>query len=181
LLIHLYIFVSCALLDVDVASVQDIASVQRRMPHGNDQVNWVSYSLLCKHIHVLCFLQNFEQRKIIFVIHRSLNILQNAVEYLHNKSEKKRWQKNTNVSCSVIYYGEHFVLGVAVVYLNPCTADSAHYACVLTTLFCLRRLREAVVLRVKVYVFFSCIGVLKLLVIFLWMAKKMCRVQVLSL
>jgi len=41
------------------------------------------------------------------------------------------------------------------VYLNPCTADSAHYACVLTTLFCIRRLREAVVLRVKVCVFFN--------------------------
>jgi len=53
LLIHVYIFVLCALLDVDVASVQEVASVQSRMPHGNDQVNWVSYSLLCKHIHVL--------------------------------------------------------------------------------------------------------------------------------
>ena len=42
------------------------------------------------------------------------------------------------------------MLGVAGVYLNPCTADSAHYACVLTTLLCLGRLREAVVLRVKV-------------------------------
>ena len=62
LLIHVYIFVSCALLDVDVASVQEVASVQRRMPHGNGQVNWVSYSLLCKHIHVLCFIQNYEQR-----------------------------------------------------------------------------------------------------------------------
>jgi len=103
-----YIFVLCALLDIDVASVQ------RLMPLGNGQVNWVSYSLLCKHIHVLGFIQNFEQRKIIFVIHRSLNTLQNAVEYLHNKSKKKRWQKNSNVSCSVIYYGEHFVLGVAV-------------------------------------------------------------------
>ena len=93
LLIHVYIqfvFVSCALLDVDVVSVQEVASVQRRMPHGNGQVNWVSYSLLCKHIHVLCFIQNFEQRKIIFVIHRSLNTLQNAVEYLHNKFKKKR-------------------------------------------------------------------------------------------
>ena len=68
---------------------------------------------------------------------------------------------------SVIYYGEHFVLGVAGVYLNPCTADSAHYACVLATWFCLRRLREAVVLRVKVCVFFNFIGVLKLLVFFL--------------
>jgi len=89
LLIHVYIFGSCALLDVDVASVQEVASVQRRMPHGNSQVNWVSYSLLCKHIHVLCFIQKFEQRKIIFVIHRSLNTSQNAVEYLHNKFEKK--------------------------------------------------------------------------------------------
>ena len=43
LLIHVYIFVSCALLDVDVASVQKVASVQRRMPHGNGQVNWVLY------------------------------------------------------------------------------------------------------------------------------------------
>ena len=67
LLIHVYIFVLCALLDVDVASVQEVASVQRRMPHGNGQVYWVSYSILC----VLCFIQNFEQRKIIFVIHRS--------------------------------------------------------------------------------------------------------------
>jgi len=84
------IFVSCALLDVDVVSVQEVASVQRRMPHSNGHVNWVSYSLLCKHIQVLCFIQNFEQRKIIFVIHRRLNTLQNAVEYLHNKFEKKR-------------------------------------------------------------------------------------------
>jgi len=53
LLIHVYKFVLCALLDVDVASVQEVASVQRRMPHGNGQVNWVSYSLLCKHIQVL--------------------------------------------------------------------------------------------------------------------------------
>jgi len=30
---------------------------------------------------------------------------------------------------SVIYYGEHFVLGVAGVYLNPCTADSALRLC----------------------------------------------------
>ena len=52
LLIHVYIFVSCALLDVDVVSVQEVASVQRLMPHGNGQVNWVSYSLLCKHIQV---------------------------------------------------------------------------------------------------------------------------------
>ena len=93
LLIHVYIFVSCALLDVDVASVQKVASVQRRMPHGNGHVNWVSYSLLCKHIHVLCFIQNFDQRKIIFVIHRCLNTLQNAVEYLHNKFEKKDYRK----------------------------------------------------------------------------------------
>jgi len=71
LLTHVYIFGSCALLDVDVGSVQEVASVQRRMPRGNGQVNWVSYSLLCKHIHVLCFIQKFEQRKIIFVIHRS--------------------------------------------------------------------------------------------------------------
>jgi len=153
LLIHVYIFVSCALLDVDVASVQ------RRMPHGNGQVTWVSYSLLCNHIHVLGSIHNFEQRKIIFVIHRSLITLQNAVEYLHNKSEKKRWQKNSNVICSIIYYIEHFVLGVAVVYLNPCTADSAHYAFVQTTLFCIRRLREAVALRVKVCVFFNFICV----------------------
>jgi len=67
--------------------------------------------------------------------------------------------KNSNVSCSGIYYGEHFVLGVAGVYLNPCTADSAHYACVQTTLFCLRRRREAVVLRVKVVLRVSFIGV----------------------
>jgi len=67
------------------------------------------------------------------------------------------------------------------VYLNPCTADSAHYACVLTTLFCLRRLREAVVLRVKVCVFFNFIGILKLSVIFMCVAKKMFWVQVLSL
>jgi len=166
-LIHVYIFVSCALIDVDVASVQEVASVQSRMPHGNGQVNWLSYSLLCKHIHVLCFIHNFDQRRIIFVIYRNLKTLQNAVEYLHNKYKKNRLQKNSNVSCSVIYYGEHFVQGVAVVYLNPCTADSAHYTCVLTTLFCLRRLREAVVLRVKVCVFFNFIGVLKLLVIFL--------------
>jgi len=53
LLIYVYIFVSCALLDVDGASVQEVASVQRRMPHGNGQLNWVSYSLICKHIHVL--------------------------------------------------------------------------------------------------------------------------------
>jgi len=79
LLIHVHIFVSCVLLDVDVASVQEVASVQRRMPHGNGQVNWVSYSLLCKHINVLFFIQNFEQRKIIFVIHRSLKTMQNAV------------------------------------------------------------------------------------------------------
>jgi len=46
LLIHVYIFVSCVLLDVDVASVQKVASVQRRMPYGNGQVNWGSYSLL---------------------------------------------------------------------------------------------------------------------------------------
>jgi len=56
-LIHVYIFVLCALHDVDIASVQEVASVQRRMPHGNGQVNWVSYSLLCKHIHVLFFTQ----------------------------------------------------------------------------------------------------------------------------
>jgi len=67
LLIHAYIFVACTLLDVDVASVQEVASVQRRMPHGNGQVNWVSYSLLCEHIHVLFFIQNFEYRKIIFL------------------------------------------------------------------------------------------------------------------
>ena len=133
LLIHVYIFVSCALLDVDVASVQEVASVQSGLPHGNGQVNWVSYSLLCKHIHVICFIHNFEQCRIIFVLHRSLNTLQNAVEYLKNTFEKKRWQKNSNLSWSVIYYGEHFVLGVAGVYLNPCTADSAQYACVLTT------------------------------------------------
>jgi len=85
LLIHVYIFVSCALLDVDVASVQEVASVQRRMSHGNGQVNWVSYSLLCKHIHVLFLIQNFEQRKLIFLIHRSLNTLQNAVfESVHS-------------------------------------------------------------------------------------------------
>jgi len=101
LLMHVYIFVSCALLDVDVALVQEVASVQRRMPHGNGQVNWVSYSLLCKHIHVLCFIQNFEQRKIIFV-HRSLNTLQNAVEYLHNKSEKKGDRKIA--MCIVLLY-----------------------------------------------------------------------------
>jgi len=53
LLIRVYIFVSCALLDVDVASVQEVASVQRHMTHGNGQVNWISYSLLCKHTHVL--------------------------------------------------------------------------------------------------------------------------------
>jgi len=53
LLIHVYIFVACALFDVDVASVQEVTSVQRHMPHGNGQVNWVSYSLLCKRIHVL--------------------------------------------------------------------------------------------------------------------------------
>jgi len=82
--VHVHIFVSCALLDVDVASVQ------RRMPHGNGQVNWVSYSLLCKHIYVLCFIQNFEQPRIIFVIHISLKTLQNAVEYLRNKYKKKR-------------------------------------------------------------------------------------------
>ena len=94
LLIHVYIFVSCALLDVNVASVQEVASVQSGLPHGNGQVNWVSYSLLCKHMdHVLCFIQNFKQRKILFVIHRCLNTLQNAVEYLHNKFEKKRGQK----------------------------------------------------------------------------------------
>jgi len=62
-----------------------------------------------------------------------------------------------------MYYGNHFVLGVAGVYLNHCTADSAHYAYVQTTLFCLGRLRDAVVLRVKVCVFFHFIGVLKLL------------------
>ena len=56
-LIHVYIFVSCALIDVDVASVQEVASVQSRMPHGNGQVNWLSYTLLRKHIHVLCFIQ----------------------------------------------------------------------------------------------------------------------------
>jgi len=78
LLKHVYIFVSCALLDVDVASVQEVASVQRRMPHGNSQVNWVSYSLLCKHIHVLCFIHYFDQRRIIFVLRRSLKTLQNA-------------------------------------------------------------------------------------------------------
>jgi len=105
------------------------------------------------------FVKNFEQRRIIFVIYRSLKTLQNAVEHLHNKSEKKRWQKNSNVICFIIYYGEHCLLGVAVVYLNPCTADSAHYAFVQTTLFCLRRLREAVVLRVKVCVFFNFIRV----------------------
>jgi len=44
--------------------------------------------------------------------------------------------------------------------------------CVLTTLFCLRRLREAVVLRVKEWVFFNFICILKLLVIFLWVPKK---------
>ena len=65
LLIHVYIYVSCALLDADVASVQ------RRMPHGNGQVNWVSYSLLCKHIQVLFSIQSFEQRRNIFVIDRS--------------------------------------------------------------------------------------------------------------
>ena len=91
LLIHVYIFVSCALLDV--VSVQEVASVQRRMPYGNGQVNWVSYSLLCKHIYVVSLIQNFKQRKIIFVIHRSLNTLQNAVEYLHNKSEKNMTEK----------------------------------------------------------------------------------------
>ena len=90
MLIHVHIFVSCALLYVDVASVQEVASVQRHMPHGNGQVNWVSYSLLCKHIQVLFSIQNFEQRRNIFVINRSLKTLQNAVEYLHNKSEKKR-------------------------------------------------------------------------------------------
>jgi len=35
------------------------------------------------------YIKKFEQRKIIFVIQRSLNTLQNAVEYLHNKFEKK--------------------------------------------------------------------------------------------
>jgi len=112
------------------------------------------------------FIHNFEQRKRIFVIHRSLKRLQNAVEYLHNKSGGKRWQKNSNVSCSVTYYGEHFVLGVAGVYLNHCTADSTNHAFVQTTLFCLGRLREAVVLRVKVCVFCHFIGVLKLFGIF---------------
>jgi len=90
MLIHVHIFVSCALLYVDVVSVQEVASVQRHMPHGNCQVNWVSYSLLCKHIKVLFSIQNFEQRRNIFVIDISLKTLQNAVEYLHNKSEKKR-------------------------------------------------------------------------------------------
>ena len=60
------------------------------MPHGNGQVNRVSYSLLCKHIQVLFSIQNFEQRRNIFVIDRRLKPLQNAVEYLHNKSEGKK-------------------------------------------------------------------------------------------
>jgi len=68
LLIHVYIFVSCALLDVDVASVKKVASVQRRMPHGNGQVNWVSYSLLCKHIHVLCFIQKFSSNVRLYLL-----------------------------------------------------------------------------------------------------------------
>jgi len=89
------------------------------MPNGNGQVNWVSYSQLCKHIHVLFFIQHFEQRMIIFVIDRSLKTLQNAVEYLHNKSEKKRWQTNSNVSC-YIFYGEHFVLGVDLIVCTSC-------------------------------------------------------------
>ena len=88
LYIHVYIFISCALLDVDIASVQEVTSVQRRMPHGKAQVNCVSYSLLFKHIHV--FIQTCEQRKIIFVIHGILKTLHIAVKYLHNKSEKKR-------------------------------------------------------------------------------------------
>ena len=94
---------SCALLDVDVAFVQEVASVQRRTPHDNGQVNWVSYSLLCKHIHVLCFIQNFEQRMIIFVIHSSLNTLQNAVEYLHNKSEKNKDDRKIAMFLVLLY------------------------------------------------------------------------------
>ena len=60
-----------------------------------------------------------------------------------------------------------------------CVFESVHRAlirpttpCVLTTLFCLRRLREAVVLRVKEWVFFNFICILKLLVIFLWVTMK---------
>jgi len=122
LLIHVYIFFHARCL---MLTSRRYKKSRRCKDACFTAIAWLFGFHIIYHVNISTFfVQNFEQLKIIFVIYRSLKTLQNAVEYLHNKSEKKRWQKNSNVSCSVIHYGEHFVLGVACVYMNPYTPDS---------------------------------------------------------